>query len=295
MPLESVQSLIEGASRGGYALGYFESWDAASLQGVLDAAEHTRSPIIIGFNGDFLSNPQRRVRERLELYAGLGRAAAESASVPCGLLFNECSQDPWTIRAIHAGFNMVCVAASNGSPQAHASRVAEIVSIAHRAGVAVEAEFGELPCGVSKGIPVNGMLTEPAAAANFVKNTGVDLLGVSVGNIHIQVEGDCKLNLDHLAVVRKATSIPLVLHGGSGIRSDSLTAAIAMGVRKVNYGTYLKQRCLNAIRGALGTRATNPHELLGMGGVHDMLDATRIAVRDATLERIEWLGCCGKA
>jgi fructose/tagatose bisphosphate aldolase len=84
---------MENARQDGYALGYFESWNIESLQGVLDAAEETRSPVIIGFNGEFLSSESRRAGERLEIFGGLGRAAAESATVPCGFIFNECSRD----------------------------------------------------------------------------------------------------------------------------------------------------------------------------------------------------------
>jgi len=86
MPLESIGVLMRRASEGRYALGYFESWNLESLQGVIDAAEETRSPIIIGFNGEFLSRPDRLARERLDWYGALGLAAARSATVPCGLI-----------------------------------------------------------------------------------------------------------------------------------------------------------------------------------------------------------------
>ena len=88
MSLESVQTLVGKALAGGYAVGYFESWNLESLQGVVDAAEETRSPIIVGFNGEFLSQAHSKQKERLSWYAVLGKQAAESASVPCGLIFN---------------------------------------------------------------------------------------------------------------------------------------------------------------------------------------------------------------
>ena len=94
MPLTPIDELLQNAREHRYALGYFESWNLESLQGVLDAAEATRSPIIIGFNGEFLSHRDRQQSERLEWYAGLGKAAATSASVPCGLIFNECRMMP---------------------------------------------------------------------------------------------------------------------------------------------------------------------------------------------------------
>lgn len=295
MPLKSVQSLIEEARRGGYAIGYFESWDIASLQGVLDAVEQTRSPAIIGFNGEFLSNPDRNVKERLHLYGALGRVAAESASVPCGLIFNECSRDPWTVEAMQSGFNLVGVADTNGHAHDYTRRVSQLVKMARRYGAAVEAEVGELPCAASGGPPKGGSLTDPEAAAQFVAETDVDLLAVSVGNIHIQVNGtDEGLDLDRLAAIKRRVDRPLVLHGGTGIKAESLTAAIEIGVVKVNYGTYLKQRCLKAMRRTLNADIPNPHLLLGMGGSQDLLEVSRCAVRDAVLERIELLGCCGK-
>jgi fructose/tagatose bisphosphate aldolase len=75
----------------------------------------------------------------------------------------------------------------------------------------------------------------------------------------------------------------------------ALREAIRRGVAKVNYGTYLKQRYLKAVSFALAKGNTNPHELLGLGGDWDIMVAGRIAVRDAVLERIELLGCCGRA
>ena len=114
MPLEPIGPMMRRAVEGGYAVGYFESWNLESLQGVIDAAEETRSPIIIGFNGDFLSRPTRLAAERLAWYAALGRAAAESASVPCGLIFNECPRDDWVRAAIEAGFNLVMLADPGG-------------------------------------------------------------------------------------------------------------------------------------------------------------------------------------
>jgi fructose/tagatose bisphosphate aldolase len=128
-----------------------------------------------------------------------------------------------------------------------------------------------------------------------VAATGVDLLAVSVGNVHIQTRGESRLDLALLEEIHRRVPVPLVLHGGTGIAAESLRAAIGLGVAKVNYGTYLKNRYLRAMRKALGGDLLDPHRLLGMGGSEDALVAGRLAVRDAVLERIELLGCCGKA
>jgi ketose-bisphosphate aldolase len=296
MPLKPAAELFLSASAGGYALGYFESWNLESLQGVIDAAEQTRSPILVGFNGDFLTRPNRMTVERIEWYGGLGRAAIESASVPCGFVFNECPKDEVVYQAIKAGFNLVMLADPEAPFENYLHRVSKLVQVAHQHGVGVEAEIGELPDG-STGVvnKQHGSLTDPFLAAKFVTATQVDLLSVSVGNVHVLVNGQQALNLDHLATIRKMVSIPLGLHGGSGISDDSLKAAIQLGIVKVNYGTYLKQRYLAAVRKALDTTEANPHVMLGMGGADDVLVTGRLAVRDAILERIELLGCCGRA
>ncbi len=293
--LEQAQVMLRRARAAGYAIGYFESWNLESLQGAIDAAEQTRSPIILGFNGEFLTNPKREAVERINLYAALGRAAAESAGVPCALIFNECPWDDQVRSAIAAGFNLI-VPTDPAAPYAqYVQRVAALTREAHARGVAVEAELGELPCGASGSVSHVGSATDPDVAADFVRQTDVDLLAVSCGNVHILVKGEQELDLDRLARIREKVSVPLVLHGGSGIAAASLKKAIAMGVAKVNYGTYVKQRYLRAVRAALSAEQTNPHQLLGMGGADDVLVAGRRAVRDAVLERIEVLGCCGRA
>ncbi|MBA3775803.1 MAG: class II fructose-bisphosphate aldolase [Betaproteobacteria bacterium] len=287
--------MMDAARHCGYAVGYFESWNLESLQGVVDAAEQTCSPVVLGFNGDFLSRPNRATQERLELYAAMGRAACAAASVPCALIFNECPRDEWVRRASKLGFNLIMPADPTAPFEQYTQRVALLVRDAHEQGVCVEAEIGELPCGASGLVAHGGAMTDPAVAEKFVERTGVDLLAVSVGNVHIMVHGEQPLDLRQLAAIRRRVPTPLVLHGGSGIEANSLGEAIRLGVVKVNYGTYLKQRYLGAIRRALSYENGNPHELLGIGQERDVMGAGRLAVRDAVLERIGLLGCCGKA
>jgi fructose/tagatose bisphosphate aldolase len=296
MPLAPISQLVAAARAGAYALGYFESWNLESLQGVVDAAEATRSPTIIGFNGAFLSRPGRRAEERLQWYAQLGRVAAGTATVPCGLIFNECPFDDWVMLAATAGFNLVMLADPLAGVDDYSRRVKAITAHAHRCGAAAEAELGELPCGDSGRVAANGHGTDPEAAARFVQETGVDLLAVSVGNVHIMLRGRQDLDLDALQRIHcQIPEVPLVLHGGTGIAEEGIKQAIGLGVVKVNYGTYLKQRFAAAAREALANGPANPHELYGLGGEHDVMVAGRLAVRDAVLERIESLGCCGKA
>lgn len=295
MPLVPIAQMMSAAARDQYAVGYFESWSLDSLQGVIDAAEETRSPIIIGFNGEFLSHPGRLATERLSWYAALGMAAARSASVPCGLIFNECSSDAWLREAIAAGFNLVMPANPTLLPDRYATWVRGLATHAREHGVAIEAEIGTLPAGVEMNGHGTSSETDPTAAAAFVAHTRIDLLAVSVGNTHIKLQGEDTLDLNRLAAIREKVGLPFVLHGGTGIAAASLAEAIKLGVRKVNYGTYLKQRYLTTLARLLGKPITNPHESFGLGGDYDLMVAGRRAVRNAVLERIELLGCCGRA
>ena len=293
MPLESIDRLMQHAQRNDYAVGYFESWDLDSLQGVIDAAEKTRSPMIIGFNGEFLSQREGATPEELALYGAVGRQAATQAKVPCGFIFNECSKEPWLERAITAGFNLVMPADAGGATGEYTSRVRRLTKLAHERGVAVEAEVEE-----AEGDGAHGdheEATDADEAAKFVKATGVDLLAVHVGNEEIKLQGRAPLDLERLEAIHQQVQIPLVLHGGTGIEDASLKRAIQLGVRKVNYGTYMKQKYIQSLKGALSSRETNPHALLGDGSKTDVLVVGRTVIRDAVLERIELLGCCGKA
>src|SRR5687768_1397023 len=103
MPLVPFAHLMADAERGGYAVGYFESWNLESLQAVLDAAEAAGSSVIVGFSGVNLPDPRRRLPEHLELYAALGKAACAKASVPTAFLFNESPYFPSVERAVELG------------------------------------------------------------------------------------------------------------------------------------------------------------------------------------------------
>ena len=287
MPLEPIKNLMANAKQGLYAVGYFESWNFESLQGVIDAAEQTRSPIIIGFSGEFLSQRKGGSENDLATYGAMGRAFAENARVPCGFIFNECSRDSWVERAITTGFNLVMPADPEAPFEEYQQRVKRLTQTAHDRSVAVEAD-------------VEGQEGEDTAAyaeraTRFVKATGVDLLAVSVGNEEIRLSGQAPLDLERVERVHAKTDMPLVLHGGTGIETDSLKGAIHLGVRKVNYGTYIKQRYLPVIRTTLASREPNPHALVGDGSETDMMVLGRRAVRDAVLERIDLLGSVGKA
>lgn len=286
MSLTPIRQLMHRATSERYAVGYFEGWSLESVQGVIDAAEETRSPVIIGFNGEWLAERTGASFQELKLYAAMGRAAAEQAQVPVGFIFNECPNDDWVEQAIYCGFNLVMPADPEAPLEAYTHRVKRLADIAHARGVAVEADIEDDELDAT---------AYAALAEKFVKDTGVDLLAVSVGNEEIKLQGRAPLDLARLETVHGRVGVPMVLHGGTGIEDESIRSAIRLGVGKINYGTYMKQKYLKVIRAVLATDEPNPHALLGNGSATDLMVVGRKVIKEAVLERIELLGCCGKA
>jgi ketose-bisphosphate aldolase len=295
MSFESAGTILKHAYENNYAVGYFESWDIVSIQGVIDAAEETQSPIIIGFSGDFLTNPEREAEEHLEIYGALARAAANTANVPCAVILNECPRSDWVEKALVCGFNLVMFSDDDAPYEEYVTQVANLCKLAHSKGVTVEASVGKLSSGDPRFATTEADPSDPRVIVDFVKRTDVDVVAVSVGNVHVMTTGQTELDLERLKRISDTIKIPLVLHGGSGIAPESLRKAIDLGVSKVNYGTYLKQRYLSALRTALQNHDAEPHHLLGYGGKEDILAIGRKAVHDAVMERIGLLGCGGKA
>src|SRR5689334_16188449 len=142
MALTKFNDLMHEAERGQYAVGYFESWDLESLQAVADAAEATRSPVLLGFSGIYLPHPERRTHERLGVYAALGNEMCRQISVPACLLFNESPHLERVMEAIDLNFGIVMYSDDNDQMR---ERVRQVVTHAHKNGVAVEGEMTALP------------------------------------------------------------------------------------------------------------------------------------------------------
>jgi ketose-bisphosphate aldolase len=300
MPLVSFQDLMAAAKRGRYAVGYFESWNLESLLAVADAAEKTRSPVILGFSGIYVPHPDRCVQDRLGPYAAMGLEVCKSLSVPTCLLFNESPHKDWVYSAIALGFNLVMLSDEELSPAERVSETRELATRAHKSGTAVEAEMqalvgvgGEL---TGNQTPHDLQLTDPVAAAEFVTQTGIDALAVNIGQVHLHGRSIVRLDLDRLRKFDNI-SVPLVLHGASSVAREDLQAAIELGIRKINVGSRLKQVYFKALQGACSTVAptSNPYEVIGSGLETDVLVAGRLAMQREVEDLMKLFGSAGKA
>jgi fructose-bisphosphate aldolase, class II len=158
-------------------------------------------------------------------------------------------------RAIRAGYQSVMVDGSRLSLDANIAATREVVRMAHEAGIAAEAELGAVlgheagPLPPYDEIFASGRgFTAPAEAKQFVAKTGVDWLSVAIGNIHGAISGvartqkkiEARLDIGHLDRIRAAVNLPLVLHGGSGIKRDCLQESFRHGIAKINVGSALR-------------------------------------------------------
>ncbi len=293
MPLVPMKQLLADATHGGYAVCYCEAWSLESFEAVVEAAEELRSPVIAGFNGGFLMRSNGTRPANLAYYAGLG-LALRSAAVPAAFILNETDDLDQIRLGIELGFNAVMVENERLGIDDYRRCVNQVVEMAHRHGVSVEAQIGRLPDGSGHSAEE---ITDPAAARAFAEETGIDALAVAVGNVHILTTGKASLDLTALGRIHRAVKIPLVLHGGTGIPLDLAQECVRLGVAKVNFGTALKQAYLEAIRGKLAAyRAPmSPHPFLGMGGEQDILAAGGEAVKAEVKKLLRAYGSAGKA
>jgi ketose-bisphosphate aldolase len=297
MPLIPAPEMLARARAGGYAVGYFESWDGYSLEAVLDAAEAERAPVIVGFGATMLADPWLD-GGGIEALGALGRRIIERRDVPVSFLLNETHTLDQAVRGIDAGFTFVMID-SHRWPVADArTAVAELVRRAHPAGVAVEAEFGSLPDFIGGRVDDSrAAMTDPDEAAAFVADTRVDALAVAIGNIHLLTAYEARIDLERLAAIRTAVDVPLVLHGGTGFPAGDVAAAIAGGVAKFNVGTRLKRAYLDAVlettRGWSGEESV--HDLVGSHKATDFQESGKQAITDAVRRFIRLYGSSDRA
>jgi fructose-bisphosphate aldolase, class II len=214
----------------------------------LEQAEAVASGAEAAGTAVLLQVSENAVRFRRGGIGPLGAALvemADAATVPIGLHLDHATTIELCRAAVEAGFSSVMFDAAERPYGENVAAMREVVEWAHAADVWVEAELGEI--GGKEGAR-DGELTDPAQAASFVDETGVDLLGVAVGSRHKMLGATARLDLGRVAELRRAVSVPLVLHGSSGVADDHLRAAVDAGIVKINVGTRLAQRFTEAVR-----------------------------------------------
>ncbi len=276
MPLVGGRELLVAAERGGYAVPGFNVSNIELTLGVLDAAAARRAPLLLQLNPANLEH-----FGGLTVAAASVRALAERADVPVAVHLDHGSSVAMLRAASQVGFTSLMYDGSTLPLERNIRETREAYAVALRAGLALEAELGHVGGREPGVLTSEAVLTEPEAARRFVEETQVDALAVSVGTAH-GLAGEIDLHL--VRELRDATrGLPLVLHGGSGVRGDQLREAVSAGIRKVNVSSELHAAFTRAIATATGD---DPRPALMRG---------RAAVAEVATRRIDHLGAALRA
>ena len=296
MPLISFIDMMKQAKAESYAVGYFETWDLKSLIAVLRAAESARSPVIVGFSGIYLPRFLGEELRWFSSYAQAGRAAAEAAQVPVSYIFNESYFLDWVDASMDHGFNVVMFSDESLSTNERAETIQALAARAHERGIAVEAEMGEPPDAPhARGSDFS--MTDPDEAEEFVRNTGIDALGIVVGNRHSDHEGGVELDIGLIESIDAKVGVPLVLHAGSSVNEHAMREAVRAGIRKVNIGKAVKKAAFHSVQ----ERCTNTgsdypgYEIFGAGGSVDLFGGIDEAIGDAVRKLMDLFGSTDRA
>jgi fructose-bisphosphate aldolase, class II len=307
MPLTSTREMFEKAYRGGYAVGAFNVNNMEIIQGIVEAADETRVPLILQ-----VSSGARKYANPVYLRK-LVEAAVETSTIPIALHLDHGETFDIAKSCIDGGFTSVMIDGSKHPFEENVRLTKEVVVYAHARGIPVEAELGKL-AGIEDAIKSKeSVFTDPDEAVEFVKRTGCDSLAVSVGTSHgaYKFKGEPTLDMERLEKISKLLpGYPLVLHGASsvlphlveeankygaklpgakGVPEELIRKAAAMGVCKVNIDTDLRLAMTATIRRVF---AESPAEFDPRKYLGPARDAIKEVVRH---KLVDVLGCAGKA
>jgi len=304
--LVTNRELLLPAKRGAYAVGAFNIQNLESILAVVEAAVEEKSPVIVAVT------PSAIKYGGLTYLSKIVRAAAESVPVPMSLHLDHGEDFETVLRCVEAGFTSVMIDGSFLRFEDNIAVTKRVVDFAHPRGVSVEAELGRLAGVEEKTVEEKeAALTDPDAALNFVRRTGVDALAVAIGTSHgaYKFKGEPKLDFERLKCINEKVDVPLVLHGASsvpqwiiekaqkygaelagarGIPEEHIKKAILLGVTKINIDTDLRLAFTATIREVLANspKEFDPRKILG---------PAKEAMREVVRGKMRLFGSSGKA
>lgn len=247
MPLVTLSDVLQPALRQGYAVGGLVTLGWEDMRAYVAAAEAENAPVILQ------AGPSCREHTPLPVLGKMFRHLAEAASVPVvahldhGYTFEECRI------ALDSGFTSLMFDGSRKPLNENIDETAAIAEMAHKAGISCEGEIGFV--GYSGGENSNG--TDPDEAAQFARESGVDAMAISVGNVHLQENKEGGLDEARIAAIQAVTEVPLVIHGGSGVPVEQrVRLARETSICKFNIGTELRMAFGAALREAVNADDT---------------------------------------
>jgi tagatose 1,6-diphosphate aldolase GatY/KbaY len=279
MAFVTAGELLRAAQQGGYAVGAFNAENLEMAQAIVAAAEEANAPVIVQTTSGTLQYAPPQV------FAGIVSRLAGAVKVPVALHLDHGNSLELAEMCARAGYTSLMIDGSLLPFNGNVTLTRRVVAMA--CDLPVEAELGTVG-GKEDGHGAKPQYTDPAQAAEFVEKTGISSFAVAIGTAHGIYKGVPKLDLALLEEIRKTVSIPLVLHGTSGVPADQVRACIERGICKVNYATDLRIAFTDGVKKALAEKpdAFDPKKYLSVG---------RDAVKARVMELIRLCGSDGKA
>ncbi len=245
--LVNLKTILKYAEAKNCALGTFNGPNFESIKAVINAAEELNQPVII---------THAQLHEdwglcKMDEIAPIMLFMAEKASVPVCVHLDHGTDLGYINRGLELGFTSVMYDGSHGTLEENAANTSIVVEAAAKYGASVEAEVGSMGArDLGKGNGGDGSIyTDPVVAKKFVEDTGVDALACAFGTVHGLYLKEPKLDFDLVRRIRETISVPIVMHGGSGVSEEDYEKVIEAGVRKINYYTYMGKAGANAVMG----------------------------------------------
>ena len=281
MSLVTTEKMLKDAQAGGYAVGAFNAENMEMVMAIIDAAVACRAPVILQTTSSTLRYAEPAV------YAANVRALAEQAPVPVAIHLDHGNSFSLAVRSMYSGYTSVMIDGSQKPFEENIALTRSVVEVAACLGIPVEAELGTVG-GKEDDLEAAEGCTLPAEAAEFAERTGISSLAVAIGTAHGVYKSAPKLDVPRLVEIRKVVSVPLVLHGASGLSDDSIRACVREGICKVNFATELRIAYTEGIRTVLNAdpKVFDPK----VYGKEAMKRVTELVAN-----RMEVCGCVGKA
>lgn len=279
MALYTMKEILKDARQKKYGVGHFNAVNMEMVRAYICAAEEARSPIIIGTaQGLFDVSP-------MEYIVPCMLSAAKNAKVPVAVHLDHTYDFGILMKALKSGFGSVMYDGTREKdPAKNIENSALLVKIARPMGIGVECEIGSVSGLTDNDGKADAMvLTEPSDAKKFIEETDADFLAVSIGTAHGAYKLPPKLDIPRLKEIHQAVSVPLVLHGGSGLTDEDFQNTIANGVCKINIFTDI----ITAGKEALTNNSSASYL--------DLVNLTIEAMKKATIRKMQIFGSAGKA
>lgn len=282
MPLVDSKKMLLDAQQNGYAVGAFNVENMEMVKAVIAAAEELKAPVMLQ------TTPSTVKYGTSKTYAAIVKAEAEKATVPVCLHLDHGSSYELAEECIANGYTSVMIDGSAKVLEENIAISKKVVDYAKTLGIPVEAELGKVG-GKEDDLEVEtDTNTDVDEAVEFVEKTGVDSLAVAIGTAHGFYVGTPVLDKERLSQIREKVSIPLVLHGASGISDDEVKDCVRRGICKVNFATELRVAYTDAVKDLLKEKPeTFDPKAFGNVGMD--------AVKKLVMNRMEVCGCAGKA